>query len=127
MSTIRFKDIEPTSDLKGQESALESWYNSVRAKPIKDLSIDDLCRACRQELHLEHVVPVALGALKQNVTAGYQYDGELASVISRIPASFWRSQMDLAKRVAKTLKEGLGEFDEDIKQEVEAFLSGIPD
>lgn len=127
MSTTYFKDMETISESTGHESALDNWYDSVRTKPITDFSIDDICRACRQELYLEHVVPVALSAIEQDVTAGYQYDGELASVLSRIPSAFWRSQINLAKSVAKSLREGLGEFDEDIREEIKNFLSRITD
>jgi hypothetical protein len=124
---MRFKDIESKSEPTGRESALDSWYNSVRTKPIIDFSIDDLCRACRQELYLEHVVPVALSAIEKDITAGYQYDGELASVLMRIPAEFWNSQIKLAKSVAKSLREGLEEFDDDVREEVMIFLSRITD
>lgn len=124
MSTTCFRDLEKKNTIGvGTRSSLGDWYDSVRAKPIEDFSIDDLCRSCRQELHLKTVVPVALSALHKDVEAGYQYDGELASVLSRIPQSFWVEHGEHAEVLVRLLRLGLDRFDDDVRKEAEAFLS----
>jgi len=105
-----------------EQSALGEWYASVRDTPIRELGVDDLARACRQGLYLDHVVPVALSVLRDDVNAGSQYDGELASVLTRLPPPFWRSNGDLLRSAADVLKRGMSNLDDDVRKEVEQFL-----
>jgi len=153
MSEICFRDLESTSErIAGAERAksgrpltgLEVWYEAARVKPIADLSVDDLCRACRQNIYLEHVVPAALLVLQQDVTAGHQYDYELAFALARISREFWKTHIKMAKQIAKSLEkarekleseivelenrsglEAVSELDMDIRSKIEIFLSQV--
>ncbi len=126
MSGMSFSDLEPPGPpARGSEveSSLGNWYTEVRTTPIADLSVRDLARACRQQLCLAHVVPVALEELRSNVTAGYIFDGEMASTVARIPQAFWQGHRELADLAARILKAGLDRLDEDVREEVEDFLA----
>lgn len=122
MSTTCFRDLESSPVSGDEQSALGEWYASVRDMPIRELGVDDLARACRQGLYLDHVVPVALSVLRDDVKAGYQYDGELASVLTRLPLPFWRSNEDFLQSAVDVLKHGMSDLDEDVRKEVEEFL-----
>jgi hypothetical protein len=122
MSTTCFRDLESSPVIGDEQSALGEWYASVRDTPIRELGVDDLARACRQGLYLDHVVPVALSVLRDDVNAGSQYDGELASVLTRLPPPFWRSNGDLLRSAADVLKRGMSNLDDDVRKEVEQFL-----
>jgi hypothetical protein len=83
---------------------LESWYRSIRQRRIREFSIGDLSRACRQVLHAEHVLPVAIEQLEQNPLAGEQFDGELLVALKSIPRDFWTSHQELAGRLERTIE-----------------------
>ena len=59
------------------EYPLPKWYRRVRNTRLKDLTVEDICRACRQEIYPEYVVPLALRLLHENPLTGEMYDGEL--------------------------------------------------
>lgn len=107
-------------------SSLESWYEKVADVPIDDLSIEDLCRACRQDLHLPNVLPVAFDRVRINPIAGHMFDGELASAIARIPAHFWAAHANLKKEAKEVLRAARPELDQDAGKEVESFLAPNP-
>jgi len=123
MSTICFRDLESATQTPEGHSALGDWYTSVRCTPISELGVDDLSRACRQELYLEYVVPVALNVLQHDINAGHQYDGELASVLTRLAQSFWKSHVRSAIRAAMILEARQNDLDEDVQKEVQEFLA----
>jgi len=68
---------------------LERWYEKVRDLSILEFSDGDLCIACRQDVHLTHVLPVAIDRVLSDPLAGDNYDGELLVAIASIPASRW--------------------------------------
>jgi hypothetical protein len=86
---ITFRELDGNIPLPDPTSALEIWYVEVRDTKLADLKIRDLCRACRQRLYIEIVVPVALKQLAGDLLAGELYDGELINALRNIPA-YWR-------------------------------------
>lgn len=123
MSTICFQDLESAPMTQECRSGLGEWYTSVRCRPIPEFGVDDLSRACRQELHLDYVVPVALDVLHRDINAGHQYDGELASVLTRLPQTFWQRHRELAQRASDILKARQDDLDKDVRKEVQEFLA----
>lgn len=93
--------------------------------PISDMAAGDLCRACRQRLFLEYVVPAALRQLRSDPSAGELFDGELASVIARIPEPFWRAHPELRSEGRQCLLSVSPRLDDDIQREVGAFTSQV--
>lgn len=64
---LTFKDLEAVqgineslSDSHEKDYPLPLWYLSVREKPLKDFSIEDLCISCRQNLFIEVTVPLSV-------------------------------------------------------------------
>lgn len=72
------------------ETSLEVWYRSLYKQPFEDFSVFDLARACRQQVHVEFVVPYCLHVLQQDPIAGDMYDGELAVSLKEVPRQYWR-------------------------------------
>jgi hypothetical protein len=60
--------------------------------------------------------------LREDIEAGYQYDGELASVLARLPQPFWRENVEFTRDFVSLLKRGVAEVDDDVKKEAETFL-----
>ena len=97
-------DLPPTQD---DEYPLPTWYRSIRETPVDKLGVEDICKACRQQIHLEHIVPIALEFLVVNPSAGKLYDGELIVSLKHIPISYWSSHAREAEIVKKVIEKVL--------------------
>jgi hypothetical protein len=72
-----------------EEYPLPAWYRAVYNKPLDELAVEDICKACRQKIHLEHIVPRALSLLKTDPFAGEMFDGELLASLKPVPPEYW--------------------------------------
>jgi hypothetical protein len=81
-------DVLPAS---GEKYPLPAWYRTVRDVPLEKLALEDICKACRQQIHLEQVVPLALTLLESDPLAGEMYDGELLTSLNAVPRDYWSS------------------------------------
>src|SRR5579885_3320983 len=72
-----------------EDHSLPAWYKSIREVPLDELSIGDIGRAIRQNIHLGHVVPLALHRLLSEPLAGDMYDGELLASLKSVPREYW--------------------------------------
>jgi hypothetical protein len=73
----------------GDEFPLPAWYRLIRDVPLDELGIEDISQALRQNIHLEHVVPLALKRLQLEPLAGEMYEGELLASFKSVPADYW--------------------------------------
>lgn len=48
-----------------QKSSLEQWFERVIDIPIEELSVEDLCRAIRQGLFIDQLMPRVLQVLEE--------------------------------------------------------------
>lgn len=76
-------NINVTKELS-QQSSLEQWFERVIDIPIEELSVEDLCRAIRQELCIAQLMPRVLEVITDDPLAGEYYDGELIAALSTI-------------------------------------------
>jgi ATP-dependent helicase/DNAse subunit B len=53
-----------------QKSSLEQWFERVIDIPIEELSVEDLCRAIRQDLFIDQLMPRVLKVLEEEPLAG---------------------------------------------------------
>lgn len=123
---ITFRDLD--GDIKRPTtpaSSLDAWYDKVRDVPISELETADICRACRQELFLEHLLPIAFQRLRNDSLAGSVYDGELAVSISRIPLAFWSNNKAMTVKAFECISEALPQIDDDESVKLEYFLNNI--
>ena len=74
-----------------EEFPLPAWYRAVREIPLDELGIEDIAKASRQQIHLDHVIPIAIRILQADPLAGEMYDGELLASLKPVPASYWSS------------------------------------
>ena len=77
-----------------EEFPLPAWYRLVSDTLLDELGLEDVCKACRQQIHLEHIVPRALRILKAKPLVGEMYDGELLVALKSIPSEYWRAHVD---------------------------------
>ena len=86
-----FAKLPPATE---EEFPLPAWYRSVSETPLDELTLEDVCKACRQQIHHEHLVPLALRILKTKPFAGEMYDGELLVALKSVPSDYWRTHAD---------------------------------
>jgi hypothetical protein len=85
----RERGIPDLTPATGEEYPLPAWYRAVRETPLERLGVEDICRACRQQIHLAHIVPIALRLLQSEPLAGEMYDGELLASLKSVPSDYW--------------------------------------
>lgn len=123
MTDLSFSDLlGGKKDTTNGTTSLEIWYRSIQDTPIKDFNIADLGRSVRQEMFLEHVLPVALKQLQNDPISGEQWDGDLAYDIARISKRFWQSNPDLAVQTKKVMESQDYSFSDLTQKEVNSFL-----
>ena len=67
-----------------QHFPLEAWFESVLDVPIEDLEVEDICRAIRQKICIDQLLPKILTVLTEDPFTGKFYDGELIAALSTI-------------------------------------------
>jgi hypothetical protein len=110
----------------GGDSALDHWYRTIRDVPLAELPIADLARACRQGLFPEDVVPVAVGRLREDPTAGDQYGGELLASLRGVPEGYWERRHNLRSELSAILAslEASG-LDDELTADVKAIRKNV--
>jgi hypothetical protein len=100
-----------SADLGG--SSLGQWYLGVRDVPLHQLEIGDICRAIRQDLFVEALMPLAEGFLAEDISTGDLYDGELVAALAKLRQDNWverlvepASLLRSLKKVASTSQDG---------------------
>jgi hypothetical protein len=110
------------SEATRDEYPLETWYRSVRQRPIREFTVEDLCKACRQVMHIGHVVPIAVETLARNPQAGELYDGELVVALKSIPAAYWPEHRAVANTLQQIIEKHLPDFDEEVRNDSRELL-----
>ncbi len=119
------KGIPDPPGVTDEEFPLPAWYRAVRKTPLENLGIGDLCKACRQEIHLEHIVPLAIDALEKKPLAGELYEGELLAALCGLPRKYWSEHHVEADRTLGIATQADKQHDliEDVKVTVHDFLT----
>ena len=117
-------ELPPTPD---DDYPLPAWYRSVRETPLDELGLEDICKACRQQIHLEHIVPIALQHLQADPLAGETFDGELVVALRCVPREYWPDRPDQARALVSILDRVLSgnAADNDVRQDVEDLLTKV--
>lgn len=86
-------------------SSLDEWYSSIRDTDIDSLSVGDICKAVRQRIFVDSVLPYALGIIKDDPLAGDSYDGELLAALSGLSPLDWSGSEAIAHQLSVLLSE----------------------
>jgi hypothetical protein len=124
---ITFRQLEspndPNPSANTGDSPLEKWYRSVRDKPIGEFSYNDLCKACRQQLYPEAVVPIAIETLRKDPLAGELYDGELLIAMKSVDRQYWLVHLSQAAEIATIAKSIMRQVDDESRTELEELIA----
>lgn len=79
---------EPTYD-----SYVVTTCHSMRKKPLKEVTVEELRLVIGQGFSLDHLMPMAIELLKRDIlTEGGLYEGDLlANAISKITFDYWKN------------------------------------
>ncbi|AVV37457.1 hypothetical protein C9381_09770 [Pantoea vagans] len=101
------------------KSPLELWFEGVIDTPIEELTVEDLCRAIRQEICIAQLMPRVLEVLKNDPLAGEYYDGELIAAISTIKESELKDQVDIFIQIQKIVNQlPPSEINDDLRRDI---------
>jgi hypothetical protein len=99
------KGISELPSVSGEEFPLPAWYRSIREVPLEKLSLEDVCKACRQKIHLEYIIPLSLEILESEPLAGEIYEGELLVSLKSAPKEYWLKHTDQANSLSILIKK----------------------
>lgn len=88
-----------------QQSPLEQWFERVIDIPIEELTVEDLCRAVRQELCIAQLMPRVLEVMTDDPLAGEYYDGELIAALSTIKESDLKDQRNTFIQIQQVINQ----------------------
>lgn len=86
-----------------QQSSLEQWFERVIDIPLNELSVEDLCRAIRQELYIDKLMPRVWEVMKDDPLAGEYYDGELIAALSTVNEKSLQDQKSTFIQIQKII------------------------
>ncbi|HEY3986928.1 contact-dependent growth inhibition system immunity protein [Cedecea sp.] len=103
-------------------SPLELWFERAIDIPIEELAVEDLCRAIRQNLCVDQLMPGVLDVLTEDPLAGEYYDGELIAALSTIKSKDLKDQ----KRIFIQIKQLINQLEpSDINNDLKKDISKI--
>jgi len=119
-----FAELPATTE---EEFPLPAWYRSVSETPLDELGLEDVCKACRQQIHLEHIVPMALQILKIEPLAGEMYDGELLVALKSIPSDYWHAHADEVLSLKPIIESACRNenLEDDLRRDMRELLTKI--
>ena len=96
MSTDISKSLEQLENSDWGEPTYPSYLvttiHSLRKKPLKDFTVEDLRIMIGQNFSLDLVIPLAIKKLEENIlTEGHLYEGDLLKNVLDADPDFWKN------------------------------------
>jgi len=102
-----------------QQSSLEQWFECVIDIPLDELTVEDLCRAIRQDLCVDQLMPRVLVVMKDDPLAGEYYDGELIAALSTIKEKDLKNHKDTFIQIQNIINQlSLSDITDDLKKDI---------
>lgn len=111
-------NINTTKD-PGHQSSLEAWLESVLDVPVEGMAVGDLCRAVRQKICVDQLMPGILAVLTEDPLTGDLYDGELIAALATIKGNELQDHKETFIKI-KHLINGLDpqDINDDLKNDI---------
>lgn len=88
-----------------QQSSLEQWFEKVMDVPIEELAVEDICRAIRQQLCVDQLMPRVLDILIEDPLAGEYYDGELIAALSTVDEKDFKGHKNTFMQIKQIINQ----------------------
>ncbi len=121
----RENGIAPLPERHGEEMPLPAWYRTVYHTPLEELTIEDLCKASRQQLHIEQIIPIALARLREEPMAGEMFDGELLVSLRSVGVDYWVVHRSNAAALKAIIDAAWSNLPEDIQFDARDILARL--
>ena len=102
----------------------ETAYLAACARPLSQLSVEELRLLIGQRESLDVVVPLALDFLEHDpLVSGELFEGDLLATVLRRPAmEFWAARPDLFRRVRRVIEGVAGmQLDRELQRDITSF------
>lgn len=111
-------NINTTKD-PGQQSSLEVGFESVLDVPVESMAVGDLCRALRQKICVDQLMPRILAVLTEDPLTGDLCDGKLIAALATIKGNELQDHKEAFIKV-KHLINGLDtqDINDDLKNDI---------
>ncbi len=119
------KGISSFPETANEDPSLLEWQRSVYEIPLDKLSTHDIARACRQNIHLNHTIAIALQFLEDNLSEGEMYDSELLMSLIQISPNFWTKHDSLLQPFKLMIQNNKAALPADFVKEARDFLAKI--
>jgi hypothetical protein len=97
--------------------------HELRRKRLDELTVEDLRLGIGQQIALAHLVPLAIGILRENPLAeGAYYRGDLLSAALHVDGAFWERNGRLAADL-RSIVERLDHVPREVVPAIEEFRS----
>jgi hypothetical protein len=102
-----------------QQSPLELWLERIIDVPIEELTLEDICRAIRQKLCIDQLMPRGLEVLTEEPLAGEYYEGELITALSTIKAEDLRGQKNTFTQIRQLINQlSPSDINDDLRKDI---------
>lgn len=112
------------------DSNLVATCHKLRKKPVSEFTVEDLRIMIGQDISSEILIPTVLNRLCEDpLVGGDFYDGDLLSVVSRLPPAYWTQHRDQHQESLRIAGIALGRLrseedpDRRLISELEAIVS----
>lgn len=102
-----------------QLSPLELWFERIIDVPIEKLTVEDLCRAIRQKLCIDQLMPRVLEVLTEDPLAGEYYDDELIAALSTIKGEDLKDQKVIFTQIRQLINQlAPSDINDDLRKDI---------
>lgn len=102
-----------------QQSSLEQWFGRVIDIPLDELAVEDLCRAIRQDLCIDQLMPRVLVVMRDDPLAGEYYDGELIAALSTVKEKNLKDHKDIFIQIQNIINQlSPSDITDDLKKDI---------
>ena len=101
--------------------------NQIRKKKLSEYSIEDLRLCIRQNISLDHLIPIAIEHLEKDIfVEGDLFEGDLLKSILDSDTAYWKTHLEQWNLIKKLYLKSKDTFDSDnihrqIRQSFERF------
>jgi hypothetical protein len=94
--------------LKEEESSLLKTCFQLSKKPVGEFEIEDLRIMIGQSFGLNHLIPIAIDVLNQNILAeGDYYEGDLLNSVLNSSDDYWKNSKDNWKIICELIESNM--------------------
>lgn len=117
----RLAGLPPLPPKMEEEYPLPAWHRSVYHKPLKNFSVEDLVKACREKLHPEQVIALVIERLTREPLVGEYYDGELLVSLCSVGSGYWKTHVEQTAVMKMLLTRRKDLFPDDLRMDIDTL------